>query len=560
MFLNSIYTSVEVLGDNILYRGRTSTGKEIKQKVKYQPTLFIGSNKKTPYTDLDGNYYETIRPGGIKETRDFVRQYEGVQGFELAGMDRFQYCFIADNFKGDINWNYDSVLKYNIDIETATENGWPNTETALEEITAITIRDGKNIWSYGCGDFTPTNSKYFKSASEREMLELFLNHWAIRTPDVVTGWNIKYFDIPYLYQRIMNLLGEAAVKKLSPWGIVRPDKDEFMGKSHAVVQILGVSVLDYIELYRRYAPGEIPDNYQLNTIAARDLGEEKLDYSEYNSLQDLYKNDFQKFMEYNIQDTGLVERLDEKHKLLYLAMTLAYSSHVNYEDVYMQVRMWDVIVFNALRESNQVVPARKEQEKFEKYDGAYVKDPQIGRFEWVVSFDATSLYPSLIRTFNISPDMLVKDVRWLSPHLKDVGIDKLLNNVPETLTDALKVCKATVTPNGQFFHVDRGPGVITRLMDKMFAKRKEYKDAKLVADNKAESATTDKAIYEAESAKFDALQNACKLQLNSCYGALGSQYFRFYDVRLATAITSAGQLYIKYIEKKVNEYLTKIVG
>jgi DNA polymerase elongation subunit (family B) len=295
------------------------------------------------------------------------------------------------------------------------------------------------------------------------------------------------------------------------------------------------------------------------------LGEKKLDYSEFETLHQLYKHDYQKFIEYNIKDVELVEKLEDKMKLIELALTLAYDNKVNYDDVFTQVRMWDAIVYNYLLKKKIVIPQMKKGSKSSQYEGAYVKDPILGMHEWVASFDLNSLYPHLIMQYNISMETLIEPAKY-NDNMRgfiqncNVNVDNLLHQ--EIDTAVLKDLGATVTPNGQLFHVNKGQGVLPEIMDSMYKDRTRYKKLAIEAKKKIETVLEDKnqvQYLEKQVARYNNLQLAKKVTLNSAYGALGNQYFRFFDIRIAEGITTAGQLSIRWIEKKINEYMNKLL-
>jgi DNA polymerase elongation subunit (family B) len=337
-----------------------------------------------------------------------------------------------------------------------------------------------------------------------------------------------------------------------------------MNREHQVYDLDGVATLDYIELYRKFTYSQ-QESYRLDNIAHVELGEKKLDYSEFETLHQLYKHDYQKFIEYNIKDVELVEKLEDKMKLIELALTLAYDNKVNYDDVFTQVRMWDAIVYNYLLKKKIVIPQMKRGSKSSQYEGAYVKDPILGMHEWVASFDLNSLYPHLIMQYNISMETLIEpskytdNMRGLIQNC-NINVESLLNQ--EVDTSILRDLGATVTPNGQLFHMNKGQGVLPEIMDTMYKDRTRYKKLALEAKKKIETVLDDKNqvhYLEKQVARYNNLQLAKKVTLNSAYGALGNQYFRFFDIRIAEGITTAGQLSIRWIEKKINEYMNNLL-
>ena len=337
--MSKYYTNVCVHSNHILFRGVTN-GRRVKSKVKYSPTLFLQSNKQSQWRSLFNEPLEPMTFETIREARDFVKRYEEVANFKIYGNTRYEYAFIADNFRGIIDWDISNLSVVFIDIEVGSENGFPDPYRATEPITAIAIHQlngGTTV--YGCGDYVnkDENVNYVLCKDEVDLCERFLADWSSNHPDVVTGWNIKFFDVPYLINRFTRILGEDDVKKLSPWSIISQRNTVFKGKQQIVYDMVGVSALDYLELYQWYAPGgRNIENYRLDTVASVELGESKISYDEYDSLHQLYKLDYQKFIDYNIKDVRLVLKLEDKLKLIELALTLAYDTKCNYDDVFAQ--------------------------------------------------------------------------------------------------------------------------------------------------------------------------------------------------------------------------------
>jgi DNA polymerase elongation subunit (family B) len=444
-------------------------------------------------------------------------------------------------------------------------NGFPDPEKAEEPITAIAIRQlngGTTV--YGCGEYVNNDETvtYIQCRDEYTLCKTFLKDWEDNCPDVLTGWNVKGFDIPYLVNRFDRILGEDETRKLSPWGNVWDRSFKFKGQDQKTYNITGVSVLDYIELYKWYAPGgKSQENYRLETIASAELGETKLSYDEYDNLHQLYKLNYQKFIEYNIKDVELIVKLEEKLKLIELALTLAYDTKTNYEDVFAQTRMWDSLIYSYLLEKKIIVPPREVQKKNAAFEGAYVKDPQVGMHHYIASFDLDSLYPHLIMQFNISPETLIEQSDYTSEMRNLVGsinVDNLLYKKVDT--SILNELQMTITPNGQFYTTAK-QGFLAKMMEEMYDDRKKFKKMMLKAKQDYENESDPAKKFEIEKlvARYNNLQLAKKLSLNSAYGAMGSQYFRFYDLRNALAITTAGQLSIRWIENKLNLYMNKIM-
>jgi DNA polymerase elongation subunit (family B) len=562
--VSNFYTNVSVSGRFILLRG-VENDKRVRRKVEFRPTFFLSSQEKSEYKTLDGDYVKPIQPGTIPECREFLERYKGVDNFPVFGNNRYEYAYIADEYPDDILWDVSKILIAYLDIEVGSENGFPEPRDANEAITAISIKVKDNYFVFGCGDYVKHRDDvhYAKCRDESDLIRRFLDLWSRWHPDVVTGWNVEQFDIPYLANRIIKVLGEDEAKKLSPWNRISKRETTMMNRPVEFYDISGVAILDYIQLYRKFTYSQ-QESYRLDNIAHVELGEKKLDYSEFETLHQLYKHDYQKFIEYNIKDVELVEKLEDKMKLIELALTLAYDNKVNYDDVFTQVRMWDAIIYNYLLRKKIVIPQLSHSTKSSQYEGAYVKDPIFGMHEWVASFDLNSLYPHLIMQYNISMETLVEP-KLYNDNMRgfisncNVSVNSLLNQ--EVDTSILKDLGVTVTPNGQLFRTQE-QGVLPEIMDSMYKDRTRYKKLAIEAKKKIETVLEDKnqvTYLEKQVARYNNLQLAKKVTLNSAYGALGNQYFRFFDTRIAEGITTAGQLSIRWIEKKINQYMNNLL-
>jgi DNA polymerase elongation subunit (family B) len=538
-----------MVGDHFLVRGYEN-GEHFMIREKFSPTLFVPSKKQTKYQTLSGEYVEPIEPGSVRECRDFIKKYDGVEGFKIHGNDRYIYQYISDKYPEDqIIFDSDKVKLATIDIEVASENGFPDVESAAEEVLLITIQDysTKQIHTWGLGKFqnNQANVRYRAFSTEYDLLNDFIHWWMDNTPEVVTGWNSKLYDIPYIVRRLDRVLGEKLMKRMSPWGLVTEDETYISGRKYISYDIGGISQLDYLDLYKKFTYTN-QESYRLDHIASVELGQKKLDHSEFDTFKDFYTNGWQKFVEYNIKDVELVDRLEDKMKLIELALTMAYDAKVNYEDVFSQVRMWDTIIYNYLKKRNIAIPPKERSDKDSKYAGAYVKEPIPGIYDWVVNFDLNSLYPHLIMQYNISPETLL-DERHPS-----VTVDKILNQqINFELYKDYAVCA-----NGAMYRKDVR-GFLPELMEKIYEDRTIYKKKMLAAKQEYEKKKTKE--LEKEIARCNNIQMARKIQLNSAYGAIGNQYFRYFKLANAEAITLSGQVSIRWIEDKINKYLNKVL-
>jgi len=500
----------------------------------------------------------------MRSAKEYIKQFEDVSGGpKIYGQTRFEYAFIADQHKGMVDYDFDKVLIGVVDIEVGSENGFPDPYQANEPITAIAIKylNGP-IYVFGCGDYEKQGSEiYVKCKDEYSLCKQFLSLWTEKTPDILTGWNTKFFDEPYIINRFRKILGEDLTKKLSPWNYIGERKTVINGRPMIAYNIMGVESLDYIELYKWYAPGgKSQESYRLDAIAQVELGEGKISYDEYDNLHSLYRLNYQKFIEYNIKDVELIIKLEDKLKLLELGVTLAYDTKTNFEDIFAQTRMWDSLTNSYLFEKGIIVPPRIIKEKDGMFEGAYVKEVQVGMHHYVASFDLNSLYPHLMMQFNISPETLIEPENYTDEMREilsnGVSVDKLLSKS----VDTSKLKGATITPNGQFFRTDH-QGFLPKMMEEMYTDRSKFKKLMLKAKQEYEHEQEESKKYEIEKriAKYNNIQLAKKVSLNSAYGALGSQYFRFYDLRMALGVTTAGQLSIRWIEGKINQWMNKIL-
>ena len=565
--MSTFYTNVQSLGGRILYRG-IKDGKRIKLKIDYEPQLYLPArNGKGTHKSLDGLDLVPKRFDGIREAREYVKQYDGLPGApKIYGNTRFEYAFIAEQHADMVDWEQDKVSIAIIDIEVGSENGFPDPYLANEPITAIalTFLNG-HTYVFGCGDFrndNPDTVTYIKCKDEYSLCSKFIELWSRMYPDVITGWNTKFFDIPYLVNRFRKILGEDKAKMLSPWNYISERKTNINGRLLIAYSFVGIESLDYIELYKWYAPGgKSQESYRLDNIAQVELGEGKISYDEYENLHQLYRLNYQLFIEYNIKDVALIIKLEDKLKLLELALTLAYDTKCNYEDVFAQTRMWDSLTYSYLLGKDIIVPPKEVQDKDAAFEGAYVKEPQVGLHNWVASFDLNSLYPHLMMQYNISPETLIEPEDY-TPEMREVlsqgvSVDKLLLKK----VDLSNLNGCTITPNGQFFRTDI-QGFLPKMMVEMYDDRKKFKKMMLQAQQEYENEKDESKKYDIEKrvARYNNLQLAKKVSLNSAYGALGSQYFRFYDLRMALGVTTAGQLSIRWIEAKINQYMNKLLG
>ena len=551
------YTNVCRSRDKILvigYKGKTKQ----KVAVNYRPNHYILSKKsESPYKSLDGRNLEVVNLNSMGGARKFREKYSGVEGFEVHGYDRYVYTYLADKFQGDIKFDTSLIKTATLDIECECEDGFPEPILAAEKINAISIKPfGKECQVFGIGPWEHNqNLVYHNCKNETDLLQKFIKYWRTEWFDIITGWNVNSFDITYLCNRIDKILGEDEHKKLSPWGQSHTREYTSMGyQKNQIFELSGVNIVDYLELYRKNTFHN-QESYKLDYIAQFELGKGKLDYSDFGSLHTLYRQDYGKFLEYNVRDVVLVEELEEKLGFIDLIITMAYSAKCNYIDTFGMVKYWETIIYNFLKDQNIQTPPQRLKtgnDKNKPIVGAYVKEPIVGGHNWVMSFDLNSLYPHLIMQYNISPEKMLKGNR------QDVTVDRMLNKECD-----LSYCKQTntaVAPNGVLFSRDK-QGMFPELMETFYEERKKWK-GKMIEYQKEKERTTDTVRRK----QLDTLikraynnQQVRKIALNSAYGAMANQYFAFFSIDMAEAITLSGQLAIRWAEKICNEYLNKVL-
>jgi len=538
------YTSVERYGNRILYRGYDGA-ERIQKRVPFKPTLFVDG--KGDWSTLEGKQVAPLELDSMKDATDFIKRYENIDTVKIYGMNNMVHQFITYAFPNDINFDPNQIVVSTIDIEVASDQGFPEPDVANHPVISICIKSSKEdyfrVWALG--DYEPKDNEiYNKCENELQLLDSFLKYWEKHgSPDVITGWNSKQFDIPYLVNRTRKVIGDESVKRFSPWGVVSPRtvRGKMGRRDVDTYDLMGIAQLDYYDLYQKFTYTQ-QESYRLDNIAFVELGERKLSYEEYGDLHTLYQNDHQKFIEYNIRDVDLVDKLEEKLGLISLAMTLAYKGGVNYEDVLGTTAIWDSIIYRILNKFQVAVPPKVEKSK-SKYEGGYVKEPHVGSHEWVTSFDLNSLYPNIIVQYNMSPETVVDG-------LTSTSVEHMLRK--QTPSDQ----NYALAPSGVRFTREK-EGIIPAVIRQYYSERRVIKDEMLKAQQEYEETPT-KALSNRIS-NLNNQQMAIKILMNSLYGALGNRWFRYFDQRVAESITLAGQLSIKWAERAVNEEMNKLL-
>ena len=544
----NFYKNVIEHKGKLLVRG-VFDGKEYKEKLDFSPTLYALTQEKSDWKTLQGQYLKPIEFTNINAARKFRREV-ATENSPIFGLERYHYQYINQYHPGAIEWSKEHIKIFTLDIETTCENGFPDVENPVEELICITVKNQSNkqiiTWGVGAYHNDRTDVTYVQCRDEKQLMFEFVKFWIKNHPDIITGWNTKFFDLPYLMNRIKLIAGDKVANRMSPWNLINREEIHVRGRPQTYYQLYGIVMLDYLDLYKWFIPTR-QESYRLDFIGEVELGQNKNE-NPYDTFKDFYTKDFQKFIDYNIQDVELVDALEDKLGLIDLSLTVAYESKVNYDDIFSQVRVWDTLIANHLYEKKIAVPPREEHSKETKYEGAYVKEPILGGHNWIVSFDINSLYPHIIIQYNISPEKIIGE----SSH--GINVNKMIDmKVP---LNYLKTEGACVTPNGAKFKND-AQGFLPEMMETMYNDRVKFKKRMLVAKQQYERTKNPELVKEIS--RCHNIQWARKIALNSAYGAVGNQYFRYYDVRQASGITTAGQFIIRFIEKKMNEYLNGIL-
>lgn len=552
----NFYTNVTQLGNTLLVRG-VENGRRFSRRVTdFKPKLFVPSNNPSKYRNLFDDNLEMIEFGDLADAREFIKNYDGVSNMRIHGNTNWQYQYITENYTGQIDFDMRQIGISSIDIETETESGFPDVTSANERILLISIEDynTKQMRTYGWRDLGKPQqvTEYIRCSDEREMLIQFLHDWEHNCPDVITGWNTNLFDIPYLVHRIRRVLGDDAAKRLSPWKNVRAREIKMMDKSLTAYDIAGVNHLDYLDLYKKFTYNA-QESYKLDYICKVELGVGKLE-NPHDTFKEFYTKDWDLFVEYNAVDVQRVNQLEEKMKLIELALTMAFDAKCNFADVYSAVRSWDCVLYNHLWDQNIVVHPRDDSRPDRSIVGAFVQDPRPGQYDWVVSFDATSLYPSIIMQYNMSPETLMDE---FNPIAEPIGMSEVMSEKVDQLMAKKVNIEHCMSANGYYFNRDE-QGLFPEIVAKLFKDRQDYKKKMIEAQKLYE--TTKDPKYQNDISKYNNFQMARKIQLNSLYGAWANYYFRYFDDRIAEGITLTGQYIIRTVGNALNEYLNKICG
>jgi len=544
---------------NVFYEKETSTIHCWDDEKGY----FTSKYRRYAYV-RDGNGAHTSIHGERLKKINFWKSEDNIELYESDVNEITR--FLIDQY-GDSDEVSKGHTILTFDIEVEMNSGLPDIDKAQNAMTSVAGHDSVTgdyfVYVVNKGekiDKTIKGAKVISFDTEEDMVMAFLNKWREINPTIVTGWNIDYFDVTYLYNRIKVLFGEQTANKLSPIGKVGYNKY----RNRYI--IAGVSCLDYLALYKNFTYQEFP-NYRLDTIANIVLGRGKIEYE--GNLDQLFRDDLEKFIEYNLVDVELVVDMDKKLQFIELAQAICHAGHVFYEDFLFSSKWLEGAILTFLRRSGRVAPnkPRRKEKNADgsdgegKFTGAYVKEPKPGLYKWVYDLDLTSLYPSIIMTLNTSPETKIGKLKnyVAEDHMKGKIetysiIDDDGNEYPPLSKDKflefVQTNNYSIAANGVLYRRDK-VGVIPEILNVWFDKRVEYKDLMKKYGNEGND-----ELYKFYSQR----QLVQKIMLNSLYGVLGLPSFRFYDVDNAEATTITGQTVIKTTELIANQYYTKNIG
>jgi DNA polymerase elongation subunit (family B) len=540
------YTACAIKGNKILVRGYKD-GVRFTDSVSFKPSLFIKSDKETKYKTLNGIGVKRMVFDTLYDCREFLKQYEDLNDSPIYGNTDFVTQYLLETYESEVVYDLSQIKIAYFDIETETEGGFPDLRNPNEKINIIGVRISGVNYAITEKQVSIPNCKLILVSSEKELIQKFFELLRKEDIDVLTGWNVKLFDIPYIIGRARLFFDDKEIQSWLPFNLMKERETNIGGTDYRLFEFPGYTTLDYMDLYKKFS-GTSQESYALNFIAKAELDEQKLDYAEYGSLREFYTKDFQRFAEYNIQDVELVEKLDNKLRLIDLAVSIAYEAKIPFDVVFFATRIWGTICCDYLLRKDIIPPIQTSYAKDDQFIGAYVKDVAPGLYKNVVSFDATSLYPSIIMGWNISPETCIKKDASLSA---DDFLRSKKKQIPSLVEEASKQ-NACLSCNGSMF-TNNIRGFIPILIERTFNQRKEAKNKMLELEKEYEHSKDANLLPRIAALKIR--QSVKKILANSLYGCLGNPAFIYSSPELATAVTVTGQVIIRTAENCMNGYI-----
>lgn len=523
--MNNFYLNYRQYGNQVLIRGYRE-GKRFISKEKFKPTLYSLSNNNSDskYKSL---FDENLKPHKFEDingAKEFVKKYQHVHNFKIFGNTSYHFQWCNEIYPGIVEYDVSLIKTMTLDIETSVgtldasgNTKFPDYFDPMERITLIACKDRvtKKIVTFGCWEYTPTrpDMTYVLCKDEADLYMKFLAWWEKEEVDVITGYNTDGFDIPYMCERMIRIVGQDNAKRLSPFGIIKSREFDYMGEKKLSYEIYGISSLDMMLLYQKFTYSK-QESYKLDHIGEVELGMKKLE-NPYSTFKEWYENDPKMFIDYNAIDCDLVDALEGKLKLIELAISMGFMAHINFDDVYSPVKMWDTIIYNHLMDKNIVPPLKEENFGEDRsIQGAYVKEPVPGKYGWLLAEDAASLYPNIIRTGNMSPETIL-------PTMQDISVCDLLKGDRNKVLDGI-----ALAANGSQYSTEK-EGFLPKLMEYYYNQRKVEKKKMLSMESDLERMKENYAgmpnqelsdlmnITKNKIASSNALQMALKIAINS---------------------------------------------
>jgi len=565
------------LEKNYLLTKEYKNNKDVYTKVKYEPSIFMEDN--------EGFYYEPITKHKLKKHTftsiydyyAYVKKYQDISNYKLYGNKDFRSCWLADNYaetKFDVEKIKPCLNIINIDIEVVSQDGFPKPEDALAPLCLITLGnlykgDDEKFITLGLRPIQDKSieedTTYIFCKDEKELLKKFIEVWQSLNVDIVTGWNVGDFDITYLINRMKRVFKFSTAYKnlwlgLSSWGVIKEHtKSQYVFGTKQITKyytIAGVTIFDYLSIYKKYIFKNRP-SYSLDSISQIELGEGKIEYSnDYLSLNNLYEENYDLYVKYNIQDVALVNKLDKKLKFMDMVLHLIYDAVMPYDNVLLPTKMWEQIIFKYYKKHKLVMLYNTyTNNEDSEYIGAYVKEVIPNKYLWIMAFDIDSLYPNIIVQQNISFETYCP--QEYSKIINPNDIENESEEEIKTRNEYLKEKNVTFTLNSVEYTKETC-GILPTLIKEIYKERQRCK--RLSKDNNKKYIDTKLEKYKIRADYYSSYQHIKKIQLNSLYGALGCIWFKFFNIKLAESVTSTGQYIIKSIENSVNNYIKTILN
>ena len=543
------YTACALKGNKILVRGYRN-GVRFTDTVAFKPSLYIKTDKDSKYRSLNGVKVKRMIFDTLYDCRQFLDQYRDLDDCPIYGNTDFLTQYLMETYEAEVEYDLSKIKVAYLDLECESEDGFPDLDNPNEKINLMSIRVDGATYVITSKPVDLPNCKVILTSSEKELIKKTFEVLAKEDVDIISGWNIKLFDMPYIIGRAKLFFDEKEIQEWLPFGLMKMRETDIGGKVYKIYEFPGYTILDYMDLYKKFS-GTSQESYALNFIAKAELDAQKLDYSEYGSLREFYRNDFQKFAEYNVQDAVLVEQLDNKLRLIDLAVSIAYEAKITFDTVFFATRIWETICCDYLFKQSIIPPLKRSYAKDDQFVGAYVKDVTPGLYKNIVSFDATSLYPSIIMQWNISPETCENSDSSLNA---DDFLKNKRTSIPDIIEDA-ESRSCCLACNGSMF-TRNVKGFIPVLIEKTFNQRKEAKSKMIDLEREYEASKNQDLLPRIAALKIR--QSVKKILANSLYGCLGNPAFVYSAPHLATAVTVTGQVIIRKAENCMNEYIQRI--